>query len=75
MKINAMNDFGRLKESVLEGVMANGKIRATLMTLAGLVALIVINGCASARAHGDDDVWHYNPNTDYPAVGAGRPWK
>jgi hypothetical protein len=76
-----MNDNGRLKGSVLDGVIANlhgsnvfREIGAGVVTLGALMALVAVNGCASVPLQGDADPWQYNSTTGYPAVGADRPW-
>ena len=49
-------------------------IRAGLVALAAAMALVLLNGCTSVPVQRDSDPWRYNPNTGYPAVGAGFPW-
>ena len=79
MKQNRMNDGGKPKRSVLRGGTenlrrANGsrKIQAALVALLGVMALVLLSGCASV--HGKPDPLQYNPNTGYPAVGGEFPW-
>ena len=49
-------------------------IRAGIVALGAAMALVLLNGCASVPVQADSDPWQYNPNTGYPAVGAGFPW-
>ena len=48
-------------------------MQARLMLLGAAIAIILLNGCASAGVQWDSDPWKYNLNTGYPAVG-GPPW-
>ena len=80
MKGNGMKDNGRLKRLVLNGgnakmlrFIASGEIQATLLALGVGMALVLLSGCASVPVQADSDPWKYNPNTGYPAVGAGLP--
>ena len=81
MKENRMNDGGRLKRSALRGgtekllrTNRSRKIQAALVALVAVMALVLLSGCASVPVQGDSDSGQYNPNTGYPAVGAGHPW-
>ena len=49
-------------------------IRPGIVALGTAMVLFLLNGCASVSVQADSDPWHYNPNTGYPAVGAGFPW-
>jgi len=49
-------------------------IRQGIVALGAAMVLVLLNGCASVPVQADSDPWHYNPNTGYPAVGAGFPW-
>lgn len=49
------------------------QMQARLMLLGAAIAIILLNGCASAGVQWDSDPWKYNLNTGYPAVG-GPPW-
>src|SRR5260221_12702024 len=80
MKGNAMNDKDRLNGSLRTGVIANlvgsnvyRGIRAGVATLVAVMALVMVNGCASVPVQANADPWQYNPDTGYPAGGA-RPW-
>ena len=75
-----MKDNGRLKRSVLNGgrpkvlrFIASRKIQAALLALGAGMALVLLSGCTSVPVQADSDPWKYNPNTGYPAVGAGLP--
>ena len=50
------------------------KIQAALVALLAVMALVLLSGCASVPAQGNSEALQYNPNTGYPAVGAGHPW-
>ena len=50
------------------------KIQAALVALLGVMALVLLSGCASVPAQGNPDAMQYNPETDYPAVGGAWPW-
>ena len=76
-----MNEKAGLNGSVLDDVIANlvganvfRRIRAGVVTLVALFALIMVNGCASVPVQANADPWQCNSNTGYPAVGADRPW-
>ncbi len=77
-----MNDDFSSKESVqndekvkLPSPNASREIRAGIVALGAALALVLLNGCASAPVQRDSDSWQYNLNTGYPAVGASRPWR
>jgi hypothetical protein len=42
---------------------------STLVFIGGLMALILLSGCASGSQGGSADPTQYNTNTGYPAVG------
>ena len=70
----------RLKGSVLNGDRtklfgshASKEIRSGLLALGIAIALLLLNGCASALVHSDTQPWQYNQNSGYPATG-GPSW-
>ena len=44
---------------------------STLVFIGGIMALILLSGCASRPAGGSVDAYQYNTNTGFPAVGSG----
>ena len=50
------------------------KIRAALVALLAVMALVLLSGCASVPVQGNSDPVQYNPETGYPAVGGEFPW-
>ncbi len=75
-----MNDKYKLNGSALADVIehllgsnVSRGIRVGVAILVAVIALVMVNGCASVPAQANADTWQYNPNTGYPAVGA-RPW-
>jgi len=78
IKRNAMNEDGCFKGSDERAKLlrpnASKEIRAGILALGAAMALVLLNGCSSVPVQGDSDPWQYNPNTGYPAVGAGHPW-
>ncbi len=76
-----MNDDDRLKGSVVNaertkllGAHASKEVWTGLLALCAAMAIVLANGCASARVQEDADAWQHNPNTGYPAVG-GPGWR
>ncbi len=53
---------------------ASREIRADMVALGAAMVLVVLSGCASVPVQGNSDPWQYNPNTEYPAVGAVGLW-
>jgi hypothetical protein len=46
--------------------------RSGLGMLSPLLLVLLLCGCASAPTRGDSEVYRYNPNLEYPELGA--PW-
>ena len=44
---------------------------STLVFIGGIMALMLLSGCASRQAGASLDAYQYNTNTGYPAVGTG----
>lgn len=50
------------------------RIQTAALMLLAVAALAFLSGCATPAGAGGPDPTEYNPNTGYPAVGAGAPW-
>lgn len=61
-------------QSKREASLAQGKrIRRGFGLLGAALAVMLLNGCASVGSSEASDLYQYNPNTGYPAVG-GPSW-
>lgn len=74
-----MSGDDRLKPAVLGGnplklrPMRTTRVQASMLMLLAFAALALLSGCSTPAGAGSPDPTVYNPNTGYPAIGAGTP--